>query len=775
MIGRSLSFAALIGLLGLVAPAAADLDLGVPTGTPLDWDKDLHQPIPTGLVGKEGLKPVPKGGGGGGKDQGTVLRPVAPPPVGYASVNLYNFFRVKTHDIMTHFKVNLPERKEIPPTPPPPGDIVTGKSAVGARGEKPPEGAPAEFKHGIPSSYIPPYPGELVWIGIATCLRSMLHPEAMSIPESLAYLAEIGEPSLVAPNSLQTPLGDRLKGMLTEPPASAPGTPKMETPIDAMCARIAVLELTSGFPMGMDPRYAKRTLLLGELAYEAVHACAKSSHAFLARNATALMANFPGTEKVSKDLWALYSTTQDPVIKVRCLAGISRKKDRNLLGQLAAVATGGGEDYIKAMAIYALGHVAGPLDIKEASALAGSANSAANDQLWSLLPAIARIGCKDPKVQQTVSAVWQKLAGQAAGIAEYKPNAAQEGAGGQFVPPNPEPKGYKLKILADMALIAAAACGDAAAVAELHNRASAGVAAFTDGAKILMAEILARTGTRGLELAKQVITSQTPSSSDPTRAAGTDPNIAVAAARAMGFADPTDVEFLKQTAMGGGLALVRAGALTALYRVSPTALKECCHKIVGGAAVGTPEEAFLVGMAIQMLDRLDDNVGDEVLKVAQAASGAGMFASRTATDEYDITKAKIDVRPPLLEVATLALGKTGHEPAVGVLLGWLKAGPVRGEAALSLGGCAGVKVHEVVQALLEALVDPEDGWVRFCAYMSLKHITKQDFFTDFIFGSPAQCYAVRTKYDEFWKKSGGGGGGTEPPQQNPNPAPGGQK
>jgi hypothetical protein len=751
MIGRSISFAALVGLLGLAAPAAADLDLGVPTGTPLDWDKDLHQPIPTGLVGKEGLKPAVKSDG---KDQGTVIRPAVPPPVGYASVNLYNFFRVKTHDIMTHFKVNLPENKPVPPSPPPPGDIVTGKSAVGARGEKPPEGAPSEFKHGIESNYIPPYPGELVWIGIATCLRSMLHPEAMSTPESLAYMVEIGEPTLVAPNSIQTPLGDRVKGMVTPPPASSPPIPKMDNAVDAMCARIAVLELTSGFPMGMDPRYAKRTLLLGDLAYEAVLACAKSGHSFLARNAAALLANYPGTEKVSKDLWALYQATSDPVIKVRCLAGISRKKDRNLLPNLASIATGAGEDYIKAMAIYALGHVAGPLDIKEASALANAAKGAGQDQLWSLLPALARIGCKDPKVQQAVSQVWQGLASQAAGIAEYKPNAAQEGAGGAFVPPNPEPKGYKLKILADMALIAAAACGDAAAVSELHNRASAGVQAFTDGAKILMAEILPRTGTRGLDLAKQVATSQTPSSSDPTRAAGNDPNIAVAAVRAMGFADPTDIEFLKQTAMGGAIPLVRAAALTALFRTSPTVLKECCHSIVSSSSASNPEEAFLVGMAIQMLDRLDDNKGEEVLSAAQKAHSAGMWAGRSATDEYDITKAKIDVKPPLLEVATLALGKTGFDGAVPTLLGWLKAGPVRGEAALALGGCAGTKVNEVVPALLDALVDPEDGWVRFCAYMSLKHISKKDFFTDFIFGSPGQCYAVRAKYEE-WFKSGG--------------------
>lgn len=744
-----------VALTGLLLPfaAKADLDLGVPTGTPLDWDEDLHQPIPTGLMGKKGLevkKPHSKG------NQGTVLRTAVPPPVGYASVNLYNFFRVKTHDIMTHFKVNLPERKDIPPGPPPPDVIRTGTRGGSHRG-KGGAGVPEKLEHGIEYKYQPPLPGELVWIGIATCLRSLLHPEALSIPESLAYMVEIGSPTLVAPNSIKTPLGSRVQAVITPPPAAAPKIPKMETPIDAMAARIAMLELTSGYPYAMDPRYAKRTLLLGEMAYNAVLACAKSDHTFLARNAAAVLANFPGSEKVSKDLADLLNKTNDPVIKVRCLAGIARKKDRRLLDELMKHATSG-EDYIKAMAIYALGRVAGPRDVKVASKLAGMLGGASNDFKWTILAALARIGCKDPKVQKKVASEWQSLAGAAAGIAEYKPNPKQEGSGGGVIPPNPEPKGYKVKILADFALIAAAACGDPGAVSELHNRAATGVNAFTDASKILMAEVLAKTGSRGLELAKQIAVSETPTSSDPTRAAGKDPNIAVAAVRAMGYVDPTDIKWLKETAMGGGNALVRAAALTALYRTSPTALKEACHSILQGASVSTPEEAFLAGMAIQMLDRLDDNKGEEVLKIAQAAQGAGMYAQRTATDEYDITKAKIDVRPPLWEIATLALGKTGYEQAVPTLISWLKSSEVRGEAALALGGCAGKRVDEVVDALLEGLVDPKDGWVRFCCYLSLKHISKQDYFTDYIFGTASQVYAAADKYREFFKKNKAGGG-----------------
>lgn len=733
----------LAGSLSAMNPPAPppDLDLGVPTGTPLDWDKDLHQPIPTGLVGKEGLQ-APKPGAA--KDQGTVLRPAVPPPVGYATVNLYSFFRVKTHDIMNHFKVNLPERKPVPPAPPPPPIIGTGER--GTSGKKPEVGGGA-FESGIESKYIPPLPGELVWIGIATCLRSQLHPEVLSMPESLAYLLEIGEPSLVAPNSVQTPLGDRLKGMLKDAPQAAPQCPNLKNPVDAMCARIAVLELTNGFPMGMDPTYAKRTLLLGDLAYEAVLACAHSDHLFLARNAAAVLANFPGSEKVSKELWALFESSQDPVIKVRCLAGIARKRDRNLLDKLMGLAKSG-DDWLKAMAIYAVGHVAGPQDVKIATDLIAMGGSADRDLLWLILPAIARIGCKDPKVAQAASALWQQLSAKGAGVGDHKPSPPQTGPGQGFLPPNPEPAGYKNKIIGEFALLAAASSGDASATGELHNRAAAGVNSFSEAARILMAEILPRTGPKGLELAKQIAMANIPASNTPPADGGPDLNVAVAAVRAMGFVDPPDIEWLKTTATGSLHALVRAAALTALFRTSPTALKEVCHKIIQEASVATPEAAFLTGMAIQMLDRLEDNKGAEVLKVAQAALGAQMWASRTATDEYDITKAKIDVRPPCLEVATLALGKTGFEEAAATLIEWLKAGPVRGEAALALGSCNGSKLPQVVEALLAGLVDPKDGWVRFCCYMSLKHITKQDFYTDYVFGSSSQICACRDKYKE---------------------------
>lgn len=728
-------------LVGMNTPSP-DLDLGVPTGTPLDWDKDLHQPIPTGLVGREGLKPVDKSNV---KDQGTVMRPAVPPPVGYATVNLYSFFRVKTHDIMNHFKVNLPERKPVPPAPPPPPIIDTGERGRNTAGAKKPEGVPATFESGIESKYIPPLPGELVWLGIATCLRSQLHPEVLSIPESLAYMIEIGEPALVGPASVQTPLGDRVKALIKDVPQVAPTVPAVKSPVDAMCARIAVAELTSGFPMGMDPTYAKRTLLLGELAYEAVLACAKSDHSFLAHNATAVLANFAGSEKVSKELWALFESSQDPVIKVRALAGIARKRDRNLLDKLMGVCKQG-DDWLRAMAIYAIGHVAGPQDVKIALELIAMANGASADFQWTILSAVARIGCKDPKVAQAASAHWQALATKGAGIGDHKPSPAQSGPGQGFLPPNPEPAGYKNKILSEFGLIAAAACGDAAAIAELHNRAAAGATSFTEAARILMADVLAKTGAKGLELAKQIATANTPASNTPPADGGPDVNVAVAAVRAMGFIDPPDIEWLKTTATGGTHALVRAAALTALFRTAPGALKECCHKIVQEANVGSPESAFLTGMAIQMLDRVDDNKGDEVLKVATAAHSSGMWASRVATDEYDITKAKIDVKPPCLEVAILALGKTAHEAAVPTLIGWLKSGPVRGEAALALGGCAGTKVDEVVAALLEGLVDPKDGWVRFCCYMSLKHISKQDYYTDYVFGTPSQIYACQEKY-----------------------------
>jgi hypothetical protein len=733
---RSLLLLPLLVLIGQLSasPAPADLDIGVPMGTPLDWDRELNQPIPTGIRGKEGMKPVVRASG----DQGTqVAAPkVTPPPTGYTSINLYNFLRVRTIDIMTHFTPKTPAGTPVPVKVP--GDQpvqVTGDSSAGrpAGGNK---NRPSQMGHGIDSAYPPKMPGELYWIAIANCLRSVLHPELMSEPESMAYLVQIGEVSLYGADTVQSPWSGRLKSLIKDIPPNPPEFPTSNIPMDNILIKLAVMELISGYPFALDPKYAKRTLLLGEASFEAVLKCAQSGHPFLQRNAVVILANY-NNDRSAAELQKIAEKSSDPVVKVRAIAGIGRRKDKKLIPVLLTYLKSG-EDYVRAIATYALGNCAYK-DSAVAKQLVQAAGGADANNLWTLLPALARIACTDKDVVDGIKRIYDKTWGEAKGIPHPPPPSEKPN---DFRSPNPEPAGYKKRIVADMALIALAACGDPGAQQEIFAKFSAkGVDAFTEASWMVLAESLPLMGDKGVEIAKSLATHK-------------EVPLATAAVKSMRRANPVDTKWLLGLVTGGGNALVRAAALTALFGNSEGDIREACHHVVKGASVSNAEEAYLIAMAVQMLDQLNDNKGDELLALVEKANAADATAKRNSSDEYDITKAKFDIFPPLLEIATLAVGKTQYEEAIPKLLELVKSGKARAEAALALGGLPQSKenIKLVCEALLESACDQNDGWLRFCSYLSLKNISNRDFFADYIFGAPGQIYSAVDRYKDWLEK-----------------------
>jgi HEAT repeat protein len=716
----------------LALPAAADLDLGVPMGTPLDWEQELHQPIPTGLSpGRDPKAAAPTPG-----DQGTIVQgpKVKPPAMGFTSVNLYNFLRVKTHDIMTHFTVKIPMRTGRPVgVPEDPPTFRTGDAAGGAVSKK---DRPQSLESGILSNYTPPVPGELAWIGIANCLRTILHPELVCTPEVIAYLVEIGDPSLVGADSVTTNIAGPLKALIRTIPETTPAPPTLSTPFDNMLAKVATLELVNGYPHALDPTYARRTLMMGDQAYAAVLKCADSPHPFLQQNAVVVLANF-GNPDSGKELARIFGATQDNTVKARCIAGLARRKDKAQIPFLLGLAKSR-DDWIRALAIYALGHIATG-DKKVSAELLALARQDNSDLRWSALPALARIADSSPQVSKGLSEIYRQCWDAAKGIPHPIPPGERPN---DFRAPNPEPAGYKKRIIADFAQIAAAVCGDASARQELIAKLNGGgIQAFTEASYLLLAESLPLMGDQGQEAAKKL-------------ARHNDVVVAMSAMKSLANASPCDTAWVKQFVMSGGNALVRAAGLTVLFRHTQGDIREACHHVVKGYGGGGAEEAYLVGMAIQMLDRLADNKADELISVVQKAKGANHIARRVATDEYDITKAKIDVSPPLLEIATLSLSRTGDPAAIPVLLELLTGSPACSEAALALSGMPleGESYAKVIGALIDALGDPKNGWLRFCAYQALKNITKEDYFVDYIFGSAGSVYGAQDRYRAWLKK-----------------------
>jgi hypothetical protein len=102
------------------APETFDLDLEVPVGSPLDWDRELPQPVPNITTGTPGrAMPKPKEEPKAAKGSGTQIaappvKPTPPPMIGFGIPNLYNFFRIKTIDIMNHISPNIPTKPNNP-------------------------------------------------------------------------------------------------------------------------------------------------------------------------------------------------------------------------------------------------------------------------------------------------------------------------------------------------------------------------------------------------------------------------------------------------------------------------------------------------------------------------------------------------------------------------------------------------------------------------------------------------------------------------------------
>jgi len=710
------------------AMGTPDLDVGVPPGTPLDWDKELNQPTPVPVIGTGGpSRPQPKEADPKIEDKGAHTRvqiqksPVKPAPnpaptMGFSVPNLYNFFRVTTADFMNHvtpnFKTKTPTPWEPPPgeagPPPPPPNIETGRSTADNPKGKP-EAVPAvPLRHGVQGGYPPRTPGELGWMSVIVGLRAQLHPESVNTAEASAYIQEIG-------------------GAL-EVPDPLPPFPSMKTPLDKMLSKLIVLEICSGWPYSMDPTYAKKTLMLGDLSFNTIVECSKSQHPFLRNNAIAILANFQG-EKAAIALIDVYEKAMDNTGKIRAAAGLGRKRYVKAMPKLVN-ALGHSDDGVNAMAIYALSQIAAAAPDKEkvaaAKRLTGLFQSKP-DICWSALAAIARIGAKDKSLADSCVSLKNSFKDKAAAVGAPVP---QQGSSGTITP---DPAGFKNKILYQAAILAAAASGDAGSISEACSMGHGG---FVAPLQILAAEVFPNLGPQGISIAQGLASHEQPA-------------VSVAAIRSLGrFKD--QVGFLKGVA-AGGKPMARGAALCALIGLDDAALEEAAKPIVSAGGVSPAETAFLVSLAIQMLDFIGKNDGASVLNVVNAAKGANAIASRTATNEYDITRAKIDVFPPLLEIATLAMGKTQHEPGLSVLVSLMAPGsPVRGEAALALGSYSKPElIVQAAEALLQALVEPSDGFVRFCAYLSLKALSGKDHSADYIFGKIDDVWPQALKYRDW--------------------------
>lgn len=703
----------LLLLIPLVALASfRDLDIGVPAGTPLEWDKTLRQPVPTGGRASVPTTTTEKPPSPGS----TVVERVPKPSPDYGVTNLYDFFRVTTHDIMQHVSLSLPKST---------GKVTVEDVDVATGGGGP-------FR--LTWNYPPEIPVELAWMAAAACIRTDVHPEVVSEPESVVYCVELGIPAHYGAKAYAGKIGSIVQKSTQALPPQPPDLVKGKTPYEAMLARLAVAELTSGYAYALDPNFARRTLALGEDAYRIVADCTRSKHPLLAENATAVLSNLPNTE-VGEDLKRIFESGSDPVCRYRALSGLLRRHDKSAVPALIA-ALKGKDEAMRCYAMYALGILGEPTAVPLLRQSIRAAGVKDKDVLWSALPAMARIRDKAKENVDLLQALEKQLKDKYRGTDRVA-------LAPDMQTPTAEAPGAKFKILRQMTLLALASMGDADAGKEVISRLEKDrIESFHTTVWYLVADVLVGMGDKGVEQAKKIV--------DSTAENG----VRVHALRALFREGKADAAVLKGK-IPTGAAVLRATAIQLLADKDEKAAAEACRTIVAGYAGGKGavegSEAFVVATAAQVGGRLKAwTDGTDLAKAAERAFGAGAFARREGENDPDITKCKISIYPPLLETLLIECGRAAAAKALLVkIVQDLKKPQGRPEAALALGAIGG---KDAVGALLGVLADP-DGWLRFCAYLSLKRLSGQDFFTDWIFAAPGSLKPFIDKYRAWFDKN----------------------
>jgi hypothetical protein len=281
-------------------------------------------------------------------------------------------------------------------------------------------------------------------------------------------------------------------------------------------------------------------------------------------------------------------------------------------------------------------------------------------------------------------------------------------------------------ILHETALLALAAKGDEKSSGEVLQRMEkGGLASFDGRVGFVLADALATMGERAWPALRNVILSQ-------------EAPVEVRTHALIRLHESTSVEpdFLKRMC-GAGPATLRALAIRLLAVTDGPLARQICQEVVAAYAKGQgsvdADRALVIATATEVAGCLGVAWGEEIVQALARADKAEAVASRDVQNPQDLSKCTIQVYPPLLEHLAIEAGRSGLPGGRAVLMSIVQSQRPSGrwEAALALGAVGG---REGVVALIEALSDP-DGWLRFCAYRALHHLSGQDYFCDWVFGS----------------------------------------
>jgi HEAT repeat protein len=742
----------LVALPALAAPSPRrDLDVAVPPGTPIEWLREACRTgrgrgdVPrTPEEPKEGLPKETTGGKTEGED---VAGRTTTLGLDFGATDPFAYARVLTQDIAGHLRW-------VVPTP-------------GTTKEDGPTGGGADAHW----SY-PPLPSDtLYWYVLAAYLRKLLHPALLSESECIEFLVELGEPALIAAEQAKNEksceaMVKAVRAQVTALPVKAPEIRKGRDARESMIFHLATEELTSAYAYELNPYFAQRTLSFGRAAVPVLIELSRDSHSFLARNATAVLANVPDSD-AGEALLKLAKETKDNVIRNRAVGGLIRRRfpgtAEYLLGALK-----GGDPHFRCYAIHGLGMLG---DRSAVLPILEAAKSGVDDPdvLWAAIPALGRLRDNRKEVVEFLKQQEARLAHPAAGL---------------FDPPAPpgdprmrmyaiDPPGTKARVVWEMTVIALARIGlDTARTTVLAEIEKGGgkpnprqrmqpstFSGLLTPTHYALLEALTGMGDDGMKWLRESVKND-----------AEDPAVRLTALMHVSVPKP-DVDLLKMLVRAEGRpAALRALALRLLGENAPKEAEAVSKELLASwaikpAAIPAPTdtvalsraagETFVVTTAMHLMGAFGKNDPKNLLQIVDRALWeiAEKKKQPKPPKPPDDTwrwyqRNTVVVEAPVLEAAIYELGRTKSDDGLDRLLALLgdeKLKVARAEAALALGAVrARGRSKEVTRALLAAM-GGDVGWVRWCASRGLKAASGAEVETDWIYADGAERKAALEK------------------------------
>lgn len=787
-------------------PAPRDLDVRVPSGTPLEW-----MPMtPQRYVRPEGAFELVRAG-----ERGRYAPQNARASI--ATVAIAQPGELLTYDFASHLQWQQPA------TTGPRAGITGPRSALG---------------HVWPL----PFDEELYWRASGLLLQALLHPGRVLRSEIGAQLLELGEGAhggLAAAGSLEE-LGSFANGLRAAiGPAPLrplpPGAPAGADAAAAMLLRFVAEELCAARPYANDFQFGRRLALLREETLPWAALLASGDQPLLQRNAVAFLAMIDAPTATDR-LARVASEERDPVARARALHALARRRARGAAPAIRALLATESSPWLRALECHALGAFG---DAEAIPLLIADKGLAADDgeALLERLGALTRIdaGARTPEVD-----AFTRRFCETTPYLRHLAKVSQRGP----APDSPDPPDARVVAIVQLARLVAArlAPGDRpreeAALAPFqqpalpagrfsqHSCTSFGAVAPL--ARHAFADALGRLGERGAALAAAIAADRScepelrlaaiegmenPGRLDFAAALGADPTeellVRLEALELLDRAnDLRAVDLAAAFAAEGGLQLDRTadaathwrvllvaqvlgrrGRLSATDLIAALAATLPGARAPDGAAAWVDaflDDAIAIGLARERLRKLAAELrvrvaqvtalpalaGEELEReaawiagqaeaVVEHARDAGVRAAAASAILERLTPSTaggaalprdLFAEIPLRETLLMELARIGDDAALDRLAACARdaAFPDRAAACVALGATRRTDAAPHLVYLLRA----DDPFLRLCAWAALRRLTGQSFGACWLEGDPAEREQAQLEWARFVARSG---------------------